>query len=153
LRPVLHYFAGAHRPKIHEDAAPGESDAEASQADALGPLTDRRGKILQHEAVRLVEEAEVDLVLRAPSFALVTIIFSFARHLGHGFAVAGWTKALAPTCFIGRPILAEMGVLGLYLGKHPATSKSSLYARSASLLTATGKDAAAGLDAGRAIAL
>jgi dolichol-phosphate mannosyltransferase len=39
------------------------------------------------------------------------------RYLMHGIGVTGWTSMIVAIFFIGGLILANLGVVGLYLGK------------------------------------
>ena len=49
--------------------------------------------------------------------ALLFGAISIVRYLLHGVGVAGWTSVIVSVYFIGGLILANLGVLGLYIGK------------------------------------
>lgn len=42
--------------------------------------------------------------------------YMIARYLMYGISVAGWTSTIVSICFVGGIILAQMGILGLYVG-------------------------------------
>jgi dolichol-phosphate mannosyltransferase len=49
--------------------------------------------------------------------ALAVGVYLIARYFMHGVGVEGWTSVIVSLYFIGGLVLANMGVLGLYLGK------------------------------------
>ena len=48
---------------------------------------------------------------------MAVILYFLARYFMHGIGVAGWASVFVSIYFIGGLLLANMGVLGLYLGK------------------------------------
>ena len=57
----------------------------------------------------------VGLLLAAGSF-LAALYFAL-RFFIHGTPVAGWTSTIVSVWFLGGSILANLGVIGLYLGR------------------------------------
>jgi dolichol-phosphate mannosyltransferase len=48
--------------------------------------------------------------------AFIYGIYMIARYLMYGISVAGWTSTIVSIYFVGGIILAQMGILGLYIG-------------------------------------
>lgn len=51
------------------------------------------------------------------SLSFLTAIYYVARYLIHGVGVEGWTSLMVSLYFIAGLLLANLGVLGLYIGK------------------------------------
>lgn len=81
----------------------------------------RRGFILAIESITSQSNKPLVLAIRAgflmAGSALLLGLFYVARYLVNGVGVAGWTSVFVSIYFIGGLMLANMGVLGLYLGK------------------------------------
>jgi polyisoprenyl-phosphate glycosyltransferase len=53
------------------------------------------------------------------SVALAAFLYAVVlvfRYLGHGISVSGWTSTIVSIYFVGGVILAQLGILGLYIG-------------------------------------
>lgn len=48
--------------------------------------------------------------------AFLSAVFMIIRYLIYGVGVAGWTSTIVSIYFVGGIILAQMGILGLYIG-------------------------------------
>jgi dolichol-phosphate mannosyltransferase len=81
----------------------------------------RRGFLLAVESITSQSNKPLVLAIRAgflmSASALAIGIIYIVRYLRHGIGVTGWTSVIVSIYFIGGLILANMGVLGLYLGK------------------------------------
>lgn len=49
--------------------------------------------------------------------AIIYALFLIIRYIGHGITVEGWTSVMVSVWFLGGLILANLGVVGLYVGK------------------------------------
>jgi glycosyltransferase involved in cell wall biosynthesis len=81
----------------------------------------RRGFMLAVESITSQSNKPLILAIRGGFFmsasAVVVGLLYILRYLTHGIAVSGWTSVIVSIYFIGGLTLANMGVLGLYLGK------------------------------------
>jgi polyisoprenyl-phosphate glycosyltransferase len=81
----------------------------------------RRGFLLAIRSITSQSNKPLLLAIRAgfvmSGSALALGIFHIARYLMHGITVEGWTSVIVSLYFIGGLILANMGVIGLYLGE------------------------------------
>jgi dolichol-phosphate mannosyltransferase len=81
----------------------------------------RRGFTLAIESITSQSNKPLILAIRGgflmAASALLLGLFFVARYLMNGVGVAGWTSVFVSIYFIGGLMLANMGVLGLYLGK------------------------------------
>ena len=81
----------------------------------------RRGFVLAIESITSQSNKPLILAIRTGFFmsasALLLGLYFVLRYLIHGIGVAGWTSVFVSIYFIGGLMLANMGVLGLYLGK------------------------------------
>jgi len=81
----------------------------------------RRGFTLAIESITSQSNKPLILAIRTgflmAGSALAIGFFFVIRYLMHGIGVAGWTSVFVSIYFIGGLMLANMGVLGLYLGK------------------------------------
>ena len=81
----------------------------------------RRGFMLAIESVTSQSNKPLILSIRAgflmSGSALLVGIYFILRYLAHGIGVTGWTSMIVAIFFIGGLILANLGVVGLYLGK------------------------------------
>ena len=50
-------------------------------------------------------------------FSLIYAIFLAFRYIIGGVPIAGWTSTMVSIYFVGGVLMANMGILGLYLGK------------------------------------
>jgi polyisoprenyl-phosphate glycosyltransferase len=81
----------------------------------------RRGFLLAIESITSQSNKPLILAIRAGFFIsgsafLMGFVF-VVRYLIYGVAVQGWTSVIVSLYFIGGLLLANMGVVGLYLGK------------------------------------
>jgi dolichol-phosphate mannosyltransferase len=81
----------------------------------------RRGFQLAIESIASQSNKPLVLSIRAgflmAGSALLVALFYVVEYLRHGITVSGFTSLIVSVYFIGGLILANMGVLGLYLGK------------------------------------
>ena len=81
----------------------------------------RRGFQLAVESIASQSNKPLVLSIRAgflmAGSALLVAMFYVVEYLRHGITVSGFTSLIVSVYFIGGLILANMGVLGLYLGK------------------------------------
>ena len=81
----------------------------------------RRGFGLAIESIASQSNKPLVLSIRAgflmAGSALLVALFYIVEYLRHGITVSGFTSLIVSVYFIGGLILANMGVLGLYLGK------------------------------------
>ena len=81
----------------------------------------RRGFTLAIESIASQSNKPLILAIRTgflmAGSALLLGLFFVIRYLTHGIGVTGWTSVFVSIYFLGGLILANMGVLGLYLGK------------------------------------
>jgi dolichol-phosphate mannosyltransferase len=81
----------------------------------------RRGFRLAIESITSQSNKPLILAMRAgflmSGSALLVALFYVVEYLRHGITVSGFTSLIVSVYFIGGLILANMGVLGLYLGK------------------------------------
>jgi len=81
----------------------------------------RRGLQLAVESITAHSNKPLTLAIRAgflmSGSALAVGLFYLVLYLRHGITVTGFTTLIVSIWFIGGLILANMGVLGLYLGK------------------------------------
>jgi polyisoprenyl-phosphate glycosyltransferase len=81
----------------------------------------RRGFMLAIESVTSQSNKPLILSIRAgflmSGSALLVGLYFILRYLMHGIGVTGWTSMIVAIFFIGGLILANLGVVGLYLGK------------------------------------
>jgi glycosyltransferase involved in cell wall biosynthesis len=81
----------------------------------------RRGVRLALESITSQSNKPLILSIRAgflmAGAALAAAVYLVIRYLQHGIAVAGWTSVIVSLYFVGGLLLANLGVLGLYLGK------------------------------------
>jgi glycosyltransferase involved in cell wall biosynthesis len=81
----------------------------------------RRGFTLAIESITSQSNKPLVLAIRAgflmAGSALLLGLFFVVRYLTQGIGVAGWTSVFVSIYFLGGLILANMGVLGFYLGK------------------------------------
>lgn len=81
----------------------------------------RRGFALAIESITSQSNKPLILAIRTgfamAGSALLLAFFFVMRYLTHGVGVAGWTSVFVSIYFIGGLMLANMGVIGLYLGK------------------------------------
>ncbi len=81
----------------------------------------RRGFLLAVESITSQSNKPLVLSIRAgflmAGSALVAGAVDVIRYFMRGITVAGWTSVIVSIFFIGGLILANMGVIGLYLGK------------------------------------
>jgi dolichol-phosphate mannosyltransferase len=81
----------------------------------------RRGFTLAIESITSQSNKPLILAIRTgflmAGSALAIGLFFVLRYITHGIGVAGWTSVFVSIYFIGGLMLANMGVLGLYLGK------------------------------------
>lgn len=81
----------------------------------------RRGFTLAIESITSQSNKPLVLAIRTgflmSGTALLLGLFFVLRYLLYGVGVAGWTSVFVSIYFIGGLMLANMGVLGLYLGK------------------------------------
>ncbi len=81
----------------------------------------RRGFTLAIESITSQSNKPLILSIRMgflmSGMALLLGLFLVLRYLMHGVGVAGWTSVIVSIFFTGGLMLANMGILGLYLGK------------------------------------
>jgi polyisoprenyl-phosphate glycosyltransferase len=81
----------------------------------------RRGIVLAIESVTSQSNKPLILSIRAgflmAGSALLVGLYYIVRYLTHGIGVTGWTSVIVSLYFLGGLILANLGVLGLYVGK------------------------------------
>jgi dolichol-phosphate mannosyltransferase len=81
----------------------------------------RRGFLLAIESITSQSNKPLVLSIRAgflmSGSALVVGLYLILRYLMHGIGVTGWTSVIVSVYFIGGLILANLGVVGLYMGK------------------------------------
>jgi glycosyltransferase involved in cell wall biosynthesis len=81
----------------------------------------RRGFLLAIESITSQSNKPLLLSIRAgflmSASALAVGVCYIARYFMHGVGVEGWTSVIVSLYFIGGLVLANMGVLGLYIGK------------------------------------
>lgn len=81
----------------------------------------RRGFLLAIESITSQSNKPLILSIRAgflmSGSALVVGLYLILRYLMHGIGVTGWTSVIVSVYFIGGLILANLGVIGLYMGK------------------------------------
>ena len=81
----------------------------------------RRGFTLAIESIASQSNKPLILAIRTgflmSGTALLLGLFLVLRYLMHGVGVAGWTSVIVSIYFTGGLMLANMGILGLYLGK------------------------------------
>jgi glycosyltransferase involved in cell wall biosynthesis len=81
----------------------------------------RRGFLLAIESVTSQSNKPLVLSIRAgflmSGSALLVGLYLILRYLTHGIGVTGWTSVIVSLYFIGGLILANLGVVGLYMGK------------------------------------
>ena len=81
----------------------------------------RRGFTLAIESITSQSNKPLVLAIRTgflmSGTALLLGLFFVLRYLLYGVGVAGWTSVFVSIYFIGGLMLANMGILGLYLGK------------------------------------
>jgi dolichol-phosphate mannosyltransferase len=81
----------------------------------------RRGFLLAIESITSQSNRPLLLSIRAgvlmSASAVVVGLYYIARYFIHGISVEGWASVIVSIYFIGGLVLANMGVLGLYLGK------------------------------------
>jgi polyisoprenyl-phosphate glycosyltransferase len=81
----------------------------------------RRGFLLAIESITSQSNKPLILSIRAGFFmsasALAVGCYYIARYFMHGIGVEGWASVIVSMYFIGGLVLANMGVLGLYIGK------------------------------------
>ena len=81
----------------------------------------RRGFTLAIESITSQSNKPLILAIRTgfvmSGSAVLLGLFLILRYLMHGIGVAGWTSVIVSIYFIGGLMLANMGILGLYLGK------------------------------------
>jgi len=81
----------------------------------------RRGFLLAIESITSQSNKPLILSIRTgflmSASALAVGIYYIARYFMHGISVEGWASVIVSIYFIGGLLLANMGVLGLYMGK------------------------------------
>ena len=81
----------------------------------------RRGFLLAVESITSQSNKPLILSIRAgflmSASAVAASFFYVIRYFTRGVGVAGWTSVIVSIFFIGGLILANLGVIGLYLGK------------------------------------
>ncbi len=81
----------------------------------------RRGLLLAIESVTSQSNKPLILSIRAgflmSGSAVMVGLYYIVRYLTHGIGVTGWTSVIVSLYFIGGLILANLGVVGLYIGK------------------------------------
>jgi len=81
----------------------------------------RRGFLLAVEAITSQSNKPLILAIRTGFFmsasAVAVGLYYIVRYFTHGVGVAGWASVIVSVYFIGGLLLANMGVLGLYIGK------------------------------------
>jgi polyisoprenyl-phosphate glycosyltransferase len=81
----------------------------------------RRGFVLAIESITGQSNKPLILAIRAgflmAGSALAVGLYNIVRYMTHGIGVEGWTSVIVSVYFIGGLILANMGVIGLYIGK------------------------------------
>jgi polyisoprenyl-phosphate glycosyltransferase len=81
----------------------------------------RRGFLLAIESITSQSNKPLLLSIRTgflmSASALAVGVYYIARYFMHGVGVEGWTSVIVSLYFIGGLVLANMGVLGLYIGK------------------------------------
>jgi polyisoprenyl-phosphate glycosyltransferase len=81
----------------------------------------RRGFVLAIESITSQSNKPLILSIRigffmSASAALLSLYF-IVRYFMHGIGIAGWASVFVSIYFIGGLVLANLGVVGLYLGK------------------------------------
>ena len=81
----------------------------------------RRGILLAIESVTSQSNKPLILSIRAgflmSGSAVLVGLYNVQRYLRHGIGVTGWTSMIVSLYFIGGLILANLGLVGLYMGK------------------------------------
>ena len=81
----------------------------------------RRGFLLAVESITSQSNKPLEMSIRLgfaiSATASLAGLYYIARYLMHGIGVAGWTTVVVSLFFLGGLLLANLGVLGLYLGK------------------------------------
>ena len=81
------------------------------------------GKLLRLSAESIVAQSNKPLHLSIAMGLLLALaaflvaLYYFAKYFVHGIPVTGWTSMMVSLWFIGGVLLANLGVLGLYLGR------------------------------------
>jgi glycosyltransferase involved in cell wall biosynthesis len=103
-------FRSAHLLVDHGDRFAGESAYNL-----------RRGFLLAVESITSQSNKPLILSIRAGFLMAASAVIAggidIVRYFTRGIGVAGWTSVIVAIFFIGGLILANMGVVGLYLGK------------------------------------
>jgi dolichol-phosphate mannosyltransferase len=93
----------------------------AERFSGISAYTLRRGFLLAVDSIASQSNKPLILSIRAgfvmSGSALLLALFFVVRYLTHGIPVQGWTSVFVSMYFIGGLMLANMGVIGLYLGK------------------------------------
>jgi glycosyltransferase involved in cell wall biosynthesis len=93
----------------------------AERFTGISAYTLRRGFLLAVESITSQSNKPLILSIRAgflmSGSALLLALFFVVRYLTHRIPVEGWTSVFVSIYFIGGLMLANMGVIGLYLGK------------------------------------
>lgn len=80
-----------------------------------------RGMLLAVESITSQSNKPLVLSIRfgflMSGTAVLTGLYFIARYFMHGIGVEGWTSVIVSIFFIGGLTLANLGILGLYLGK------------------------------------
>jgi polyisoprenyl-phosphate glycosyltransferase len=81
----------------------------------------RRGFLLAIESITSQSNKPLILSIRTGFFmstsAVAVGLYYIARYFMHGIGVEGWASVIVSIYFLGGLLLANMGVLGLYMGK------------------------------------
>jgi glycosyltransferase involved in cell wall biosynthesis len=81
----------------------------------------RRGFVLAIESITSQSNKPLILSIRTGFFmsasAVAVGLYYIVRYFTHGIGVEGWASVIVSLYFLGGLLLANMGVLGLYLGK------------------------------------
>lgn len=88
---------------------------------ASSAYTLRRGFLVAIESITSQSNKPLVLSIRTGFFmsasAVAVGLYFIARYFIHGISVEGWASVVVSLYFLGGLLLANMGILGLYLGK------------------------------------
>jgi len=103
-------FRSTYLPVSHSERFAGRS-----------AYTLRRGFLLAVESITSQSNKPLILAIRGgflmSASALAAGLYLIVRYLRHGIGVVGWTSVIVSIYFVAGLMLANMGVIGLYLGK------------------------------------
>jgi glycosyltransferase involved in cell wall biosynthesis len=81
----------------------------------------RRGFLLAIESITSQSNKPLILSIRTgflmSGSAVLVGLYYIVRYMTHGISVEGWTSVIVSVYFIGGLVLANLGVVGLYMGK------------------------------------